>query len=368
MISRVFLFSSLLLLAACQSEPNKFKIIGKANVEDGKTVYRVEADNNNQPKLIDSTTVESEMFKFEGTALRPDINFLQIEGINGNFPIIIEGGTINTTMFKDSIAVSKAIGTVSNDGFMEYKSSTKVFINALNSIGSEMQKAMILKDSLLMLDLRDQYSAVQGQIEDYEMDYIKTNIDSYISVLILERYLANNTVDIDTIKEIYDQFSERIKNSRSAEVIQEKISEPVPAAEVGQIAPMFEGPTPDGDLIGLKDNLGKVTIVEFWASWCRPCRVENPQFVRMYNRLKPKGLEIVAVSLDKEKAKWVRAIEDDGLEWNHVSNLKFWRDPIAKLYDVTAIPATFILDENGKIVARNLRGNTLEKKVEELLN
>lgn len=355
-------------LTGCQSNPNTYSIEGTVNVEDGKTIYRIEADQNNQPSIIDSTQIISGKFGFEGNAMRPEINFLQIEGIQGTFPIIIEGGAIKTTLFKDSLSLSKATGTISNNGFMDYKNQTKGFINSLNAIGSEMQKAVILKDSLLIIDLRDQYQGIQEQIETYEMDFVRNNSDSFISVLILERYLANNTLGVQAIKEIYEQFSERIRKSRSAEAIEEKINAPIPAAEIGQVAPMFEGPNPLGELVGLKENLGKVTVVEFWASWCRPCRVENPGFVRMYNRLQPKGLEIVAVSLDKEKGKWLKAIEDDGLIWQHVSNLKFWRDPIAELYNVSAIPATFILDESGTIVARNLRGRELENKIEELLN
>ena len=127
------------------------------------------------------------------------------------------------------------------------------------------------------------------------------------------------------------------------------------------------GPDPDGGTFSLEDRLGKITIIDFWASWCRPCRVENPNLVRLFNKHKDKGLQIVGVSLDRTKPKWIQAIADDGLVWDHVSNLQFWNDPIAKLYKVSAIPATFILDENGVILTRDLRGPMLERKIDELL-
>ena len=122
-------------------------------------------------------------------------------------------------------------------------------------------------------------------------------------------------------------------------------------------------------MLTLSKILGEVTILDFWASWCKPCRVENPNFVRIYNKYHEKGLEIISVSLDRkgQKSAWVSAIEKDKLNWYNVSNLKFWQDPIAQLYNISSIPATFILDRDGKILATRLRGQALEAKIAELL-
>jgi peroxiredoxin len=168
-------------------------------------------------------------------------------------------------------------------------------------------------------------------------------------------------------KSMFDNLTPRIRESKTGAKLDEALNTPTPPAEVGQIAPEFEGPGPTGQLVKLQENLGKITIVDFWASWCRPCRVENPNLVKTYNKLKAKGLNVVGVSLDKSKDNWIKAIEDDGLQWSHVSHLQYWNEPIAKAYQVRSIPATFILDQNGKILAKNLRGKALEQKVEELL-
>ncbi|MBK0368580.1 TlpA family protein disulfide reductase [Flavobacterium sp. SE-1-e] len=120
-------------------------------------------------------------------------------------------------------------------------------------------------------------------------------------------------------------------------------------------------------MVSLKESLGKVTIVDFWASWCGPCRQENPNVVAIYKDLHSKGLNIIGVSLDKDASKWKEAIAKDNLTWTHVSNLKFWEEPIAAQYGVEAIPATFILDASGKVVAKDLRGAALRAKIEELL-
>ena len=138
--------------------------------------------------------------------------------------------------------------------------------------------------------------------------------------------------------------------------------------EIGSIAPDFTAPDPDGNSVTLSKVLGKITILDFWASWCRPCRVENPNFVKLYNKYHDKGLNIISVSLDRENQmkRWVNAIEKDNLNWYNVSNLKYWQDPVAQLYNISSIPATFILDEKGKIIATRLRGSALEEKINQL--
>ena len=191
--------------------------------------------------------------------------------------------------------------------------------------------------------------------------------DSYISSLILEGILVSKSLPIDSVKVIFSNFSKRIKDSKSGENIKKIINSPVNPTDIGQIAPNFKGPTPSGKIVSLFELKGKITIIDFWASWCRPCRIENPNLVRLYRRMHEKGLEIVGVSLDKNIDSWKKGISDDGLIWNHVSNLKFWQDPIAKLYNITSIPAAFVIDAEGKIIAKNLRGAQLDAKIEELL-
>lgn len=135
---------------------------------------------------------------------------------------------------------------------------------------------------------------------------------------------------------------------------------------IGSIAPEIALANPEGEIVKLSSLRGNYVLIDFWAAWCRPCRAENPNVVRMYNKYSDQNFEIYGVSLDKTKGAWLKAIEQDGVPWIHVSDLKFWQSEAARTYSVGAIPATFLIDPDGKIIAKNLRGPSLEAKLREI--
>ena len=364
----LILFGLLILLNACQDvEKNTFKLKGTTNLPEGKQIFRIQANANNQPSTIDTATVANGQFSFKGSVEQIDVNFLFVEGEQVNTPFIVEEGIIEVNLLQERLTEMNLAGTPSNNDLQTYREETKTFADNLNAIASEIQAANSLGDNILVQDLQQQYTDMQVDLIDYEKDFIKKNVDSYISALILERFLNQKTLPRNEVKEIFSTYSDRIRSSKSGINVSNIVNAPVNPTAIGEIAPLFDGPTPTGDRITLESFRGKVVIIDFWASWCRPCRIENPNLVRLYKRMHDKGLEIVGVSLDRNKASWERAIADDGLTWNHVSNLQFWADPIAQLYSVRAIPAAFVLDREGRIVAKNLRGAQLDAKIEALL-
>ena len=137
---------------------------------------------------------------------------------------------------------------------------------------------------------------------------------------------------------------------------------------VGQVAPEITLADPSGNMVSLSSLRGNYVMIDFWAAWCKPCRAENPNVVALYKKYNPKGFEVFGVSLDRKKEDWLKAIEKDGLSWTHVSDLQYFNSEAAQLYNIQAIPATYLLDKEGKIIAKNLRGIALRKKLEELFD
>ena len=362
----IFLLISLLIIS-CNSS-NDFTINGTTDADDGSKIYILQADQNNQPYIKDSTIIKNSKFKFTGEAATPEISYFQIEGINGYVLSIIESGKINANIFKDSITSSLVSGTKSNNDFNVYRTETKTLIENINQIAYDQQQAIFDNDLELASKLRKDINRKEQEVMLYEWDFIVKNKDSYMSALLLEVFMVENKVNKDSIIEVFNTFSNRIKISNVGKNIADLLRQYEDPINVGELAPDFTAPSLDGENITLSENLGKVTLIDFWAAWCRPCRIENPNLVRLYKKYNSSGLQIVGVSLDRTKEQWEKAVSDDNLPWIHVSNLNFWNDPIARQYSIRAIPQSFLLDENGYVIAKNLRGLSLDEKVESALS
>lgn len=199
-----------------------------------------------------------------------------------------------------------------------------------------------------------------------ERGYLKTHPDSYISVLFLEISLPG-IFDADTVGPLFDRLSARVRHSPEAVEIAGKL-EASRSVAVGSMAPDFTENDTAGKAVKLSSFRGKYVLLDFWASWCGPCRAEMPNVIRVFNRYKDKNFTILSVSLDSEKDKWLEAIHHDGMIWTHVSALQFWKEPVAKKYNVAAVPQNVLIDPDGKIVGRNLMGEELDKKLGEVLS
>ena len=370
LIYRIFSLSFLLFLSSCGSSDNQFELIGNADVSDGTMIYVLQADQNNQPYIKDSTSVQSNSFKFKGISSTPQISYIQVQGVNGYVLAILENGDIKADIYKDSISKSKVYGTKSNDDFIKYKSETKSLVDVMNNISSDAQNAIMSGDVVTAMELEKEYNSKEREVMLYEWDFIVDNLDSYMSALLLEVFMIENKVNKDSIIDVYESFSNRIKVSDVGKNIADLLSQFEDPIEVGEIAPDFTAPSIDGPDITLSNVLldNKVTLLDFWAAWCRPCRIENPNLVRLHKKYKDAGFDIIGVSLDRTREQWEQAVIDDNLPWTQVSNLNFWNDPVARRYSIRAIPQSYLLNKDGLVMGKNLRGQELEDRILSLLN
>lgn len=385
-MKKIILFlSAVVMLTSCTKD--KYTISGTATgFENGKTVI-LEIPNENGSGLtaIDTVKIENGKFEIKGKAIEPAFHTIQVEGVQGKIPFILENGDITIVVNKDSIQKSKVSGTYNNDEYVAFNEEiTKVQKKLMDFQTKNMQAmntAQQTKDTAVINSLMKEFAKIQEEVGTTSkakyVTYAETHPKSFISVLIIQGMLNDPTADTKKSEKMYNSLEESLKNTKPGKAIKAKLGE-MKSPAVGATAPAapaveakwradFSGPNPEGKVISLKQCLGKVTIVDFWASWCGPCRKENPNVVAIYKELHSKGLNIVGVSLDKDAKAWKEAIAKDKLTWNHVSNLKFWDEPIAAQYKVQSIPATFILDASGNVVAKDLRGDELRAKIIELL-
>ncbi len=368
--------SIILTLIACDQKPEGYTIQGhlRGDVENGTKVYLRKQGENRQPVDVDTVTVENGLFTFKGEASIPELHYIFVDKLQGYTAIVLENGEIELNAQKDSLGLAEIAGTPQNDFFADYIKQSQAVSKRAMSIQEDLQKANIAKDEATIASLGDEMKDLQEEHKNFELSYIKEHPNALISVLLLDKAIASRQVPYEEVQGMYEAISPEMKETGVAKKVSEQLKglkereEKGKSTEVGVKAPDFTAPGVDGQPLTLADMMGKVTLVDFWAAWCRPCRAENPNVVAVYKKYHDKGLNVVGVSLDKKAEDWKKAIKDDGLTWNHVSHVQYFNDPIAKLYNVDAIPAAFLLDENGIIVAKNLRGAELEEKIAELLN
>jgi thiol-disulfide isomerase/thioredoxin len=376
-----------LLVISCKSEEKQtvkrdgYYISGTApGVFNGIRAYLETTDDRGRKVPIDTAIVMNERFVFEGKVDYPEMIYLSINSVKGSAPLIIENEEITVVADKDNMNNAKIEGTEANSALNIYNEKTGELTSKRFEVGRKLRSVQPNDDTNNSNELNSEMADISQKMKDFPYEFIAEHTDNPFSVILLHKLAESKDADFSKIESTLATLSDDQQNSITATMLKTQIQikkaelAAIGATQIGQVAPSFTAPTPDGKLLSLNDVKGKLTLIDFWASWCKPCRMENPNVVKVYNKYHNKGLEIISVSLDGSrtqkdpKAAWIKAIEDDNLTWSHVSNLNYFNDPVAKAYNINSIPATFLLDQDGKIVAKNLRGAALEQKVAEYLN
>ena len=363
---------------------NEFEIEGNGSgLKDGLNVYLKMQDTvTNNLVNVDTVKIENGKFKFEGEVKEPSLHFITIDSTQNQIPFILEEGKITVAVNKDTIYKSIVSGTYSNEQLVAYSKETEKIQKKVQKFQEtnreKIQQAQMTSDTVTMNALMKEYKTYQDEFKDISLKHVEDNPKSYISLLFIKQFINDPTFDSARATKMYENLDPVLKNTREGKSIKKtldgvktaekkKNNSNSTAVEVGTLAPNFSAPNTEGKDTSLKSAMGKLTLIDFWASWCGPCRKENPNVVALYKDFHAKGLNIIGVSLDEKADKWKDAIAKDQLTWTQVSNLKGWEDPIARTYFVDGIPATFLIDEKGVVIAKDLRGEELRAKIASIL-
>ena len=368
--SGLLAFALVTVITSCSKKEEGYTINGTISGQKDGIVY-LEFLDGDKPLVKDSAKIVEGKFTFAGKVEEPLRYSVKLKGQEYGRVFILSNETIGFTAKKDSIFNAKLSGATQDSIYsLYYKNEFKKIqsiagpvYKASDSL-SQNGKVKLTPDQQVMMDKR--WADLQKLADDLTFKFIKTHKDKVAGVLVLEDRLVTYGTP-QQIKEYFAVLSPEVQKSYFGKRIKEAIDLNDKTA-VGVTAPEFSQTAVNGKVVKLSDYKGKYVLVDFWASWCGPCRKENPNVVVAYKTYHDKGFEVLGVSLDDKKNLWEKAIEKDGLTWTHVSDLKGWKNEAAVLYGVKLVPTNYLIGPDGKIVAKNLREEALQSKLKEIFS
>lgn len=355
-----FLIAFALGMTACNEKTDGFKVnVSMANSND-KTVY-LQKYVDNVPVIIDSAVIANETAVLTASNDDPQILYaLKVKGMRGSMPFFADNKDVSFVGDMNNLQAVEIIASESQAELDDYNKQVNQFDLQIRDLYAVMQQAFSDNDSIMMDSLNKVGTALMEQQDNFRDEYIKAHPESFVTHYILDG--VKQDYPIDQLKDLMAGFTtESIYRDHLNDYVakQERL-------EVGQPFIDFTLQTKDGENVTLSEKIGqnKLTLVDFWASWCGPCRHENPVVKAAYEQFHELGFDVVGVSVDQDEEAWLKAVEDDQLPWTQVRDSE---NKASELYMIYYIPSNFLFDQNGTMVAKSLRGEELAAKLAEIL-
>jgi len=376
-------FAGLCLITACaNAQVANFTITVKITrpINGYKAFLQYVKAGENQPS-IDSAAYVNGQFEIKGKTQNPQKAFLYVEkGNNGFKPsyiqkpisVYLEKGNIVVTTTNAILIYNKEVvkeatfsGTPLNDDYQGYWNILNVFKPRLDSLRDLFRKAYQDKNSAELDKINPAFKQMEAETQKAEEDYFYKHLNSLVSLDWLKQSF-NIAQNKSKVVAMFSKMSPAVKKSVDGKAYSDLLTA-TSSVEIGGIAPDFSAKNIKGEHVTLSSYRGKYVLLDFWASWCAPCRKENPNVLKAYNNFKGKNFTVVSFSMDESKKSWENAVEKDALPWSQISDLLAWQGPVSHLYGINGIPANFLIDPQGKIIAKDLRGDALDAELSKIL-